>query len=40
MISVFLGMVYGVGLPIMFPLVLVNLCIQYVVDRLLTVYFY
>lgn len=31
-------MLYGVGIPVLFPIVLVNLCIQYIVDRLLTVY--
>lgn len=40
MIQVFTCMLFGVGLPILFPIVLVSLIIQYVVDRLLIVYIY
>jgi len=40
MISIFTTMVYGVGMPILFPITLFNLCIQYAVDRILTVYLY
>ena len=40
LVNIFIGMLYGVGLPILFPTVLINLCIMYVIDRILTVYLY
>ena len=40
MINIFVSMVYGFGVPILFPIALFNMCIMYVQDRLLTVYFY
>lgn len=40
MITVFVPMIFGVGIPILFPIALWNLCVQYVTDRLLTVYLY
>jgi hypothetical protein len=40
MVSVFTTMIFGAGLPILFPICLMNLCIQYVVDRMMTVFIY
>mmetsp|Transcript_14121 Transcript_14121/g.10185 ORF Transcript_14121/g.10185 Transcript_14121/m.10185 type:complete len:122 (+) Transcript_14121:2512-2877(+) len=40
MVVVFFTMLYGVGLPILFPIALLCLVTMYVVDRLLTVYVY
>lgn len=40
MISIAMPMMYGFGVPVLFPITLVNLCIQFTIDRLLTVYFY
>jgi hypothetical protein len=40
MISIFTTMLFGVGIPILFPICLLNLCVQYVVDRIMTVYIY
>ena len=40
MVSIFTTMLFGVGLPILFPIALMNLCLQYVVDRIMTVYVY
>ena len=39
-VNVLISMAFGVGLPLLFPIVFINLCIQYILDRLLTVYLY
>mmetsp|Transcript_20318 Transcript_20318/g.19261 ORF Transcript_20318/g.19261 Transcript_20318/m.19261 type:complete len:82 (+) Transcript_20318:1333-1578(+) len=40
MVVIFFTMLYGVGLPLLYPIALFCLCTQYTVDRLLTVYVY
>ncbi len=40
MVVIFVTMLYGVGLPILYPIALACLCLQYTVDRYLTVYLY
>lgn len=37
---VFITMVFGVGIPILFPITLIAVVVQYVFERLLTVYYY
>lgn len=39
-VNVLVSMSFGVGLPLLFPIVLFNLILQYILDRLLTVYLY
>ncbi|CDW91332.1 UNKNOWN [Stylonychia lemnae] len=39
-VNVFVSMLYGVGVPMIIPVVLMNFIIQYCLDRLLTVYLY
>ena len=40
LVNIFICMIFGVGLPILFPIVLFNLCVMYCLDRLLTVYLF
>ncbi len=39
-LNVFIAMIFGPGIPILFPIALINLSIMYVCDRLMTAYFY
>jgi len=40
MVQIFTSMLFGVGVPILFPIVLLNLIVLYTLDRLLVVYMY
>ncbi len=40
MVSIFMPMIYGAGLPLLFPITLFNLCVLFTIDRLMTVYVY
>ena len=39
-VTVFMTMIYGFGIPLLFPIALLNLCVQFTMDRVLTVYIY
>jgi len=39
-LNVFIALIFGPGIPILFPIALFNLIIMYVCDRLMTAYFY
>lgn len=36
-VTVFMAMIYGFGIPLLFPIALFNLCVQYTMDRILIV---
>lgn len=40
MLNIFISMMFGAGIPILIPIGLFNLCIMYILDRLMTVKFY
>ena len=40
MLNIFIAMMFGAGIPILFPIALFNLCIMYCLDRLMCVHYY
>jgi hypothetical protein len=40
MLNISIAMIFGAGLPLLYPIALFNLCLLYTLDRLMTVYFY
>jgi hypothetical protein len=39
-LNVFIAMIFGPGIPILFPIALFNILVMYICDRLMTAYFY
>lgn len=39
-VIIWVNMMYGVGLPLLFPLTLFSIVLQYIIEKLLTVYYY
>ena len=40
MVTCFVSMMYGIGVPVLFPVALLNLLMAYTLDRILVVYIY
>jgi hypothetical protein len=39
-LNIFVALIFGPGMPVLFPLALFNLIVMYILDRLMTAYFY
>lgn len=40
LLNIFITMIFGTGIPILYPIALFNLSVMYVLDRLMTAYYY